>query len=53
LKLYQYVGKSKCIDQMNLKDKTNPRASLIYKLAMGEENGLAKFKDVKFFGSPQ
>ncbi|KAJ3019175.1 UNVERIFIED_CONTAM: hypothetical protein HDU68_010799 [Siphonaria sp. JEL0065] len=54
LKLYQFVGKSKCIDQLNLKDISgDPRSSLLYKLAMGEENGLYKFKHVKFFGSPQ
>ncbi|KAJ3066105.1 hypothetical protein HDU98_010585 [Podochytrium sp. JEL0797] len=53
LRLFKFVGKSQCIDQMNLRDKSNPRSCLVYKLAVGEDNGLFKFRKVKFFGAPQ
>ncbi|KAI8609394.1 putative serine esterase-domain-containing protein [Chytriomyces sp. MP71] len=53
LRVYQLIGQSKSLDQLNLKDDPNPRKCLLYKLAQNESNGLAKFRNVRFFGSHQ
>jgi hypothetical protein len=51
LGIYQTIQKSRCIDQLHLKDSSDPRKSLLYKLA--HDNSLSHFSIVRFFGSKQ
>ncbi|KAJ3328006.1 hypothetical protein HDU76_010748 [Blyttiomyces sp. JEL0837] len=58
LKFYQILGRSKCIDQLNLKDHKDPRQTLLYRLTTTDSTasdtpGLHSFKHVRFLASPQ
>ncbi|KAJ3113685.1 hypothetical protein HK100_001907 [Physocladia obscura] len=53
MKLYQFVGVAKSIDQLNMRDNPDPRKCLLYIMALKEDIGLNKFKQVKFYGSQQ
>jgi hypothetical protein len=48
LGIYQTLSKSRCIDQLYLKDSIDPRKSLLYKLSSNKE--LSHFKHVRLYG---
>jgi hypothetical protein len=49
--MYQSYQKSKCIDQLNLKDNPNPRKSLMYLLS--QDPSLSFFQHIRFYASKQ
>ena len=49
LGIYQTLSKSRCIDQLHLKDSTDPRKCLLYKLS--QDTNLSLFKHIRFYGS--
>jgi hypothetical protein len=49
LGIYQTISKSRCIDQLHLKDSIDPRQSLLYKLS--QDTCLSYFKHVRLYGS--
>lgn len=49
LGIYQTLSKSGCIDQLYLKDSTDPRKCLLYKLA--GHKSLSHFKHIRLYGS--
>ncbi|KAJ3240967.1 hypothetical protein HDU78_002044 [Chytriomyces hyalinus] len=53
LRMYQLIGRSKSLDQLNLKDDPDPRKCLLYRLSQNEHIGLGKFRAVRLFGSLQ
>ncbi|KAJ3408056.1 hypothetical protein HDU80_007050 [Chytriomyces hyalinus] len=53
LRMYQLIGRSKSLDQLNLKDDPDPRKCLLYRLSQNENIGLGKFRAVRLFGSLQ
>ncbi|KAI9336432.1 putative serine esterase-domain-containing protein [Zopfochytrium polystomum] len=50
---YQVIDKSKCLDQLYMKDHHDPRQTLLYRLSCLREGGLGHFKFVRLLASPQ
>ncbi|KAJ8331213.1 hypothetical protein O5D80_000775 [Batrachochytrium dendrobatidis] len=49
--VYQAISRSKCIDQLNLREHSDPRQTLLYQLA--SDSSIQNFKHIFLYGSRQ
>ncbi|KAJ3293275.1 hypothetical protein HK104_004617 [Borealophlyctis nickersoniae] len=53
LGIYQPFGRSKCLDQLTLRDAPTPTSSLLYRLAKDPTNSLRAFRHIRLLASRQ